>query len=175
MRIAISGPPGSGTTTVAKLVANELGYELISAGEIFRRMAREGGYTLEEFSRIAEENEKIDFYIDKTQKELAEARKNVVVEGRLSAWMVKEAFKILIFAPEEVRIKRIAKREGKSIELVREETRRREEYERSRYRKYYGIDVNDWSIYHLIFNSACFEAEYIASCIVEATKSFKCW
>ncbi len=174
MRIAISGPPGSGTTTVARLVSEKLGYELISAGEIFRRMARERGYTLEEFSRIADENEEIDVYIDRTQKELAESRENVVVEGRLSAWMVERAFKVYIFAPEDVRVERIAKREGKSVEQVREETRKREEYERRRYAKYYGINVDDWSIYHLIFNSACFDAETIAEIIVEASKKFRC-
>ncbi len=174
MRIAISGPPGSGTTTVARLVAEKLGYELISAGEIFRKMARERGYTLEEFSRIAEENEEIDIYIDRTQKELAESRENVVVEGRLSAWVIEDAMKVYIFAPEEVRIERIAKREGKSVEQVREETRKREEYERRRYKKFYGINVDDWSIYHLIFNSACFSAETIAKMIVDASREFRC-
>ena len=174
MKIAISGPPGSGTTTVAKLVAEKLGYELISAGEIFRQMARERGYTIEEFSKIAEENEEIDYYIDRTQKELAKSKKNVVVEGRLSAWVVEDSFRVFIFAPEDVRVERIAKREGKSIEKVREETRRREMHERSRYRKYYGINIDDWSIYHLIFNSACFSAEAIAKLIVEAVNDFNC-
>ena len=174
MKIAISGPPGSGTTTVAKLVAEKLGYELISAGEIFRQMARERGYTIEEFSKIAEENEEIDHYIDRTQKELASMKENAVVEGRLSAWVVENSFKVFIFAPEDVRVERIAKREGKSIEKVREETRRREMYERSRYRKYYGINIDDWSIYHLILNSACFSAEAIAKLIVEAVNDFNC-
>ncbi len=174
MRITISGPPGSGTTTVAKLVAEKLGYELISAGEIFRRMAREKGYTIEEFSKIAEEHEEIDIYIDRTQKELAESKDNVVVEGRLSAWMVKDSFKIYIFAPEEIRAERIAKRERKSFEKAREEMRKREEYEKRRYMKFYGININDWSIYHLIFNSACFDAETIADLIVKAVSKFKC-
>ena len=174
MRIAISGPPGSGTTTVAKLVAKKLNYELVSAGELFRQMARERGYSIEEFSKIAEENEEIDIYIDRTQKELAESKENVVVEGRLSAWMVKDSFKIYIFAPEDVRAERIAKREGKSFEKAREEMRKREEYEKRRYMKFYGINVSDWSIYHIVFNSACFDAETIADLIVEASKKFRC-
>ena len=39
MLIAISGVPGSGKTTVAKLVAARLGLEHVYAGDIFRRQA----------------------------------------------------------------------------------------------------------------------------------------
>jgi len=174
MKITISGPPGSGTSTVAKIVADKLGFKLISAGEIFRRLARERGYTLEEFSKIAEGNEEIDAYIDRTQKEAAEKEDNIVVEGRLSGWMVDNALKVLMFADEETRYTRIAKRENKSIEVVRAETKKREEYERRRYRKYYGIDVDDWSIYHIVVNSSCFSAEAIAEIIIKAAENFKC-
>ncbi|AEA46971.1 (d)CMP kinase [Archaeoglobus veneficus] len=174
MKITISGPPGSGTSTVAKIVASRLGFKLISAGEIFRQLARERGCTLEEFSKIADENEEIDIYIDRTQKEIAEKEDNIVVEGRLSGWMVEDALKVLIYADEETRFARIAKREKKSIEQVRHETRKREEYERRRYRKYYGIDIDDWSIYHLVINSACFSAETIAELILRAAEEFGC-
>jgi cytidylate kinase len=40
MLITISGLPGSGKTTVARLVACELGLEHVYAGEIFRREPR---------------------------------------------------------------------------------------------------------------------------------------
>jgi len=170
MRITISGPPGSGTSTVAGIVASKLGFKLISAGEIFRQLARNRGYSLEEFSRIAEEDEEIDMFIDHTQKKLAEKEENVVVEGRLSGWMVEKALKIMIVADEETRYKRIAKRENKPLEQIRVETKKREEYERERYKKYYGIDIDNWKIYHLVINSAYFEAEGIAEIILKAVE-----
>ncbi len=170
MKITISGPPGSGTSTVADIVASKLGFKLVSAGEIFRRLAREKGYSLEEFSRIAEENEEIDMFIDHTQKEMAEKEENVVVEGRLSGWMIEKALKIMIVADEETRYKRIAKRENKPVEQIRVETKKREEYERDRYRKYYGIDIDDWSIYDLVINSGHFGAEGIAEIILKAVE-----
>ena len=52
--ITISGLPGSGKTTVARLVAKELGLEHVYAGDIFRRQAAEAGVTLEEYTRRAE-------------------------------------------------------------------------------------------------------------------------
>jgi len=173
MKITISGPPGSGTTTVAKLLAERLGYKLISAGEIFRKLAVERGMTLEEFSKYAESNPEIDFYIDKLQKEMAEREKNVVVEGRLSGWMVKDAFKVWIYASPEVRYRRIAKREGKDLARVKNETRRREELEKKRYKKFYSIDLDDISVYHLAINSDHFDPNDIVEIIVKGLEVYE--
>ncbi len=171
MKITISGPPGSGTTTVAKILSSKLGLKLISAGEIFRQLARHRGMTVEEFGKYAEANPDIDTLIDKTQKEMAEKEENAIVEGRLSGWMIKEAeLKIWLFAKPEIRYERIAKREGKDLSVVRQETRQREEVEKSRYSKFYGIDINDWSIYDLVINSGSFDAESIAEIILTAIR-----
>ncbi|WP_457550338.1 (d)CMP kinase [Archaeoglobus sp.] len=167
-RITVSGLPGSGTTTVAKLLAEKLGWKLISAGEVFRKLAIERGMTLEEFSQFAENNPEIDIYIDKMQRELAEREENVVVEGRLSGWMIKDAFKVWIYADPEIRYERIAKREGIELSRARVETRRREELERRRYKKFYSIDIDDISIYHLAINSGSFKPEEIVEIILKA-------
>jgi len=171
MKITISGPPGSGTTTIAKIVSRKLNLKLISAGEIFRQLASQRGMTLEEFGRYAEEHPEIDTLIDRTQKELAEKEANAVVEGRLSGWMVKNAdLKVWIFADAEVRYRRIAQRERKDVSIIRQETKLREETEKRRYKKFYGIDIDDWSIYDLIVNSARFSAEEIAELIIRASE-----
>jgi cytidylate kinase len=169
MKITISGPPGSGTTTVAKILAQKLGFKLISAGDVFRQLAAKKGMTVEEFSQYAEGNPDIDKLIDKTQQEMAEKEKNVVVEGRLSGWFVKNAdLKVWIFADPEVRYARVANREGKDITIVRQETRLREELEKRRYTKFYSIDIDNWSIYDIVINSGSFDAESIAELILKA-------
>uniref|UniRef100_A0A7J2TIP7 Cytidylate kinase n=1 Tax=Archaeoglobus fulgidus TaxID=2234 RepID=A0A7J2TIP7_ARCFL len=171
MKITISGPPGSGKTTVAKILSEKLKIKLISAGSVFRQLAKEKGMSLEDFSRLAEINPEIDILIDKMQREMAEREKNAIIEGRLSAWMIKDAdLKVLIFAEAEVRYSRIAKREGKDIYIVRQETKMREEMEKRRYQKYYGINVDDWSVYDLIINSTRLSAEKIAEIIIAALK-----
>ncbi len=173
MKITISGPPGSGTTTVARILAEKLGFKLISAGEIFRKLAAEKGMTLEEFSKYAESNPDIDFYIDRLQKDMAEKEDNVVVEGRLSGWMVKNAFKVWIYASPEVRYRRIAQREGKDLARVKNETKRREELEKRRYKKFYSIDIDDISIYHLAINSEHFKPEEIVEIILKALEFYR--
>lgn len=168
MKITISGLPGSGTTTVSRLLAERLGWKLIPAGDVFRRLAVERGMTLEEFSQYAEENPEIDLYIDRMQRELAEKEENVVVEGRLSGWMIKNAFKVWIYADPEIRYERIAKREGMELSRARVEAKRREEIEKRRYKKFYSIDLDDISIYDIAVNSGKFRPEEIVEIILKA-------
>lgn len=171
MKITISGPPGSGKTTVAKILSERLKIKLISAGEVFRRLAFEKGMSLEEFSKHAELNPEIDILVDKVQREMAEKEKDAIIEGRLSGWMIKNAeLKVYLFADAEVRYSRIAKREGKDLSVVRKETLLREEVEKRRYQKFYGIDIEDWRIYDLIINSNRMSPEKIAEIIITALK-----
>jgi Cytidylate kinase len=46
MRITISGLPGSGTTSLTYHLAEIHRYDVISAGEVFRQMAKERGLSL---------------------------------------------------------------------------------------------------------------------------------
>ena len=173
MKITISGLPGSGTTTVAKILASKLGYKLVSAGEIFRELARKKNITLKELTRLAFRNPEYDLYVDKYQKKIGEKENNIIIEGRLSGWFIKDAFKVWIFARDKVRYERIARREEKDFETVKNETKERENIEKERYMKYYGIDVEDLSIYHLIINSEYFSAESIANIIIKALEESK--
>ncbi len=169
MKITISGLPGTGKTTVAKLLSEKLGIKLISAGDIFRRLAEQKGLTLEEFGKLAEENPEIDFLVDRTQKELAEKEKDAVIDGRLSGWFVKDAdLRVWLFADAEIRYSRIASRESKDISVARLETKKREELEKRRYSKFYSIDLEDTSIYDLSINSGRFYPEEIVKIILLA-------
>ena len=60
MIIIISGPPGSGKTTVARILSKMLDFPLISSGDIFRSLSKEYGMDLEDFSLFAEKNPEID-------------------------------------------------------------------------------------------------------------------
>jgi len=52
--ITISGLPGSGTTTVSRLVADALTLERVPGGEVFRQLAAEAGMSLAEFGTYAQ-------------------------------------------------------------------------------------------------------------------------
>ncbi|MBS7288757.1 MAG: AAA family ATPase [Candidatus Freyarchaeota archaeon] len=160
--ITISGLHGTGKTTHARFLAERFGLRYVSAGEIMRRMAKERGMSLEEFSRIAEESPSIDKQID--ERMILEAEMgNVVLDGRLTAWMAREKADIKIFltAPLNVRVRRIAERENKSIEEALKETVIREESEKKRYREIYGIDAEDYSVFDIVVNTALWNEETV--------------
>ncbi|MFZ1897000.1 (d)CMP kinase [Methanoregula sp.] len=155
MRITVSGLPGSGTTSLSRYLAEHHGFTMISAGEVFRECAKEHHMELAEFGRLAEKDPAFDKMIDARQKEIAEKKDNIIVEGRLSGWMVEKAdLRIWLFASIGCRLERIVFRDQiADIETAKMITLEREHCEAVRYRQYYDIDISDLSIYHLILNS----------------------
>lgn len=155
MRITVSGLPGSGTTSLSRYLAERHGMTMISAGEVFRQLAKEHNLELAEFGKLAEKDPAFDKMIDARQKEIAADRNDIIVEGRLSGWMVENAdLKIWLFAPIACRLLRIVSRDQVADMVTAEKiTLERERCEAGRYRLYYDIDIGDLSIYHLILNS----------------------
>jgi cytidylate kinase len=174
MRITISGLPGSGTTTVAKLLSTELSMELISAGEMFRQIANEKELQLGQFNKLAENNDDFDRQIDEKQGEEAMKRENVIVEGRLSGFFVSDAdLKIWLKAPVEIRARRIAGREGIAYEEALSAMKNREQSENKRYERYYGINLDDLFIYDLIIDSSRWSERDIVEMIKVAVEGVK--
>ena len=157
MRITVSGLPGSGTTTVSKLLAEYYELELTSSGEIFRRIAKEKGMSLAEFGAMAEKDPSIDLAIDKNQRAVINSHEKLILESRLAGHMAKDVpnvLKIWIKASLPVRVKRILRREKSiSFEEELERTIQREKSEALRYMNYYNIDISDLSIYDIVIDS----------------------
>lgn len=157
MQITVSGLPGSGTTTISKFLAEYYELELISSGEIFRRLAKERGMTLAEFGALAEKDPSIDLALDTNQRSIIRCQDNLVLESRLAGHMasgVPNVIKIWIKAPLPVRVKRIQRREkSASFDEEFKKTVLREKSEALRYTNYYNIDITDLSIYDLVIDS----------------------
>jgi cytidylate kinase len=174
MIITIGGLAGSGTTTAAKILSEKLQIPFLSAGEIFRQMAKEKGMDILEFGEYAEGNDEIDLEIDKRQAQLAKEKQNLIVEGRLSAYFVEADLKIWFVAPIDVRCKRISNREDKTVETVKNEIIARGKSEATRYQEIHGIDINNMEVYDLVINSHSFNPEGIANIILKVTEVITC-
>jgi predicted cytidylate kinase len=181
MIITISGTPGSGKTTVAKLLSQRLSLRLVTGGQVFREQAAKLNISLSQLGSLAENDEKFDRSLDNFLLETLKKGENIIVESRLAGWLCHinhiTAFKVFINADEDVRINRIrnslnirVEEKGENLRLMVKE---REESEWKRYKKYYGIDYSDTSIYDLIVDSTDKSAEKVSEVIISAFNIWK--
>ncbi len=171
--ITMSGPHGTGKSTYAKALAKALNLRYVSAGELFRNLAQQHKMSLEAFSHRAANDPSIDQMLDERTK--AEAKKGaVVIDAQLGAWMVRDLadVKVLLTAPDDVRFKRIAERDGSDIAAALRETKNREAIQEQRYKKYYGIDVTNLSIYDLKIDTSLYPIEKTKAIIMDAVRNF---
>jgi len=171
--ITISGLPGSGKTTVARLVARDLGLEHVYAGNIFRRQAEASRLTLEEYLRRAETDPSIDRELDRQMAERA-ARGQAVLEGRLAGFMADQAgadaLRVFLDASEEVRARRISDREGGAAAERLREIQVREASDHRRYLDLYGFNYHDHTRYDLVMETDRRTPEEVAAAIVERAR-----
>jgi len=156
--ITIGGPPGSGKSTVAKLLSDKTGFEYFYAGLIFREMALSRGLSLNEFGDLAKKDDTIDRELDVMMIDHAMTGRDVILEGRMTGplcWKAKiVSLKVYIDADPRVRADRIMEREGGDIEKVIFDMKERERSEIERYEKYYSIDPSNSMYYDLIIDSS---------------------
>ena len=170
MRITISGLPGSGTTSLTYHLAEIHRFDVISAGEVFRQMAKEREFSLADFGIFCEEDPSVDKLIDERQREIVLSNSHIIAEGRLSGWMIPEAdLKIWLKASLECRVMRIFDRDRFSDpQIAMQETKDREGCEALRYKQYYDIDIGSLSPYHLVLDSEMWTVEQLGIIVSSA-------
>jgi predicted cytidylate kinase len=176
MRITISGPPGSGKTTVCRLVAERLHLEIVISGDIFRQLAREAAMSLAEFGSACELDPEVDRRLDHRMVEIARSKDDILLEGRLTAYMLSRhgipALKVYMGADLDVRAARVAEREGGTPAQRKREIVERERCEARRYLAYYEIDIDDRNIYDLVIDTSNKTAEQVAELICDAAVEY---
>lgn len=174
MLLTVSGPPGSGKSTNAELLAQRFDLDHISGGDIFRELAEERGYTPVEFNELAEEEDQIDRDLDRRLRTIAATREDVLLESRLAGWLAAEHadMRFWLDAPLDVRAERIADREAKTVEAARAVTERRERSEAKRYEALYDIDITDLTIYDAAFNTARWGEMTVPDLLAQAVERY---
>jgi len=177
MIITISGSPGAGKSTVAKLVAKKLKLKYYSIGILLRNLARKRKISLLEISKLAEKSPKIDRKLDDAQIKLGK-RDNFVLDSRLGYHFVPGSIKIFLDVNDEEAGRRIfadkrgVERENTSLKKTIENIKKRKKSEILRYKKYYGINPFDKRRYDLVIDTAGLTPEEAAERVIRFVSEF---
>ena len=159
--IAIGGPGGSGSTTIAKMLANHFHLKNIYAGDLFRKAAKEKDYEyFEEFlQEISKGGNHLDYEIDELMQEYAK-QGNVVIDSKIYGALAKTKklkcdVSIWLNAKLDVRIKRhLEKEHVKGINKLRryfqikQELKKRYRIDKEKYWRLYKVRYDKPALYY---------------------------
>ena len=164
MIISFMGAPGSGKSTVAKIVAQKLDWLYYSMGSLRRQKAKDKGMTLAEYNKLGETDPSTDLEVDEYQKKLGEGGDNFIIDGRTSWHFIPHSLKIFLDVDPKVGAARILadlkrgvdRNEDKNLQTVDdvlESNRRRMSSDILRYQKHLHIDPYDKTHYDLVIDT----------------------
>lgn len=176
MIITITGPPGSGKSTIARLLCEKLNLKHYSVGDFRRKIAEKRGITLEELNKEDEKTGETDRLADEWQKKLGKTENNFVIDGRLPAYFIPNSVKIFLKVDPKVGAERVIKyRNGSAVEKYKNiedavvKMHQREESDKKRYRNLYGVEYDKLD-FDLIIDTTNDNPESIVKKILEFAK-----
>lgn len=174
--ITLGGLPGSGKSTVKRLLAEKLGYATFSTGDFVREMAHERNLTLEEFNELVKHDRTLDLLIDERLEHIEAEEDFYVIDSHLAFHFVPSAFSVFLSISPEVSAERIFNDASSPIRIKsgdvmasHEEaytrTQKRIQNHIERYAKHYGINPYNESQYSLIIDTEARTPEVVADIV----------
>ena len=179
MIITISGVPGSGKSTVGKILAKKLGYEYFSMGDLRGQMAIEKEMTIDELNALGEKEDWTDRRADEIQTQMGKEKDNFIFEGRLSWYFIPNSFKIFLTvdvktAAERTLKNRAERQDEKQVTAVFEAEQavlQRLASDKKRYLQYYGIDYTKLENYDITIDTTNLKIDEITQIILDKIKA----
>jgi cytidylate kinase len=176
MIITISGKPGSGKGTVAKIIAERLNLKHYSIGDFMRDIAKEKGVSLLELGKTAEKERWVDDELDKRQIELGKKEDGFVIDSRLGFYFIPKSVKVFLDVNLNESAKRIfnAKRKDEkdnlNLKKTKDNIKKRMKSEMLRYKKYYGLNYYDKKHYDFVVDTSGVSIDKVVGTVVEWLK-----
>lgn len=163
--ITVSGRIASGATTLAKKLAEEIGWDILDGGKLFRKINSDLGMTI---TASNSRPDHFDLEYEEKVKKMLKDESNHIIQSHLAgfdAQGIPNIFKILVVCedPEgndktEIRIDRLVNRDGKSVEEAKNEVLQRELEHLTKFRRLYADNDPSWNYwnhkyYDLVINT----------------------
>lgn len=177
--ITIAGVLGSGKSSTARLLSQELGYIHKSMGDLQREYSEKLGMDFTSYGEMQKKDHSIDKKIDEYQKKFGSEHEEFVLDSRLGWFFIPDSFKVCLMLDEVTAAKRIVadaqNNSTRKVEQVEDvdsqiiKNRKRVESERVRYKDLYNIsDHFDSSHFDLVVHTDVHTLEEVVAIIKSA-------
>jgi cytidylate kinase len=179
--ITIAGSLGAGKSSTAKAVAEALGYEHFSSGDLFRKIAAERGESVEATNISAEAQKDIDRKVDTLLEEMGKTKDKLVVDSRMAWHWMPDSFKVYLALDRDVAAERIfhdvqekkrISEHAETLEDLKASIERRFASEQKRYLSLYGVDPTDPKNFDLIVET---KENDLASVVAIVLAGYEAW
>jgi cytidylate kinase len=170
--VAISGLPGTGSSTVGRMLASKLGVEFFSAGKWYKERGKGKSETEKAIDYLSSEEGTslpTNKSLDDLQVELAK-KGDIVIDAKAGIHFLKDIadLKVWLMAGFDVRVERVAVREKWDLNVASEKLKEKEKLEKELFMKVYGIDyLLQEKEADLVLNVSSINGEEIVENIVE--------
>jgi cytidylate kinase len=181
--ITIGGLPGSGKSTIKRILADMLDYQTFSTGDFVRDMAYERNLSLEEFNELIRHDKTLDLLIDDRLKHIEAEEDNFIIDSHLAFHFVPSGFSVFLTISPEVSAHRIFHdahsptriKSGDTMETYEEayaRTQKRIQNHIERYTALYGINPYRETQYALVINTETHTPTHIAHMIADTYQNW---
>lgn len=183
--ITIAGRPGSGKSTAAKGVAQELGFMHFSSGDLFRSISREEGRDVLQGNLEAEKEKgipKIDALVDQRLRDIGKDEDEVVIDSRMAWHWMPNSFRVFLNLDLETAAERILlsiDAERAKLEHIPDNKKeysaqleKRLASESRRYKRMYDVDPYNIDNYDLVINTKTTSSKEVIKIIIDRYKNW---
>ncbi len=176
-KISLTGDLGSGKSHLSRLLAETLGFRIVSTGFIQREIATKYGMSTLELNEYTQTHPEIDEEIDQRVTELQEAKESLIFDSRLAWHFAPKSFKVYLTVDVEEAARRIffdqrTSENYQNIAEARNQIMARRKSEVERFKRFYDVDYSDFSNYDVVVDTTRAKPEDVCDKILAA---FKAW